>query len=159
MEGYPEAPEAAASVTRTSKKGVAMSTIENERFHRGWERLTEVDAEAGQRVIESLQAVAPDLGRYVVEFAFGDIYSRPVLDRRQRQLVTISALTTLGGAEPQLEVHVNAALNVGLSAREVVETILHCVPYTGFPRVINAIFVAKRVFEERGVDPLTSGVE
>jgi 4-carboxymuconolactone decarboxylase len=136
-----------------------MSTVESERFRRGWERLTEVDAEGGQRVIESLQDVAPDLGRYVVEFAFGDIYSRPVLDLRQRQLVTISALTTLGGAEPQLEVHVNAALNVGLSAREVVEAMLHCIPYTGFPRVLNAIFVAKRVFEERGVTPLTDEAE
>jgi 4-carboxymuconolactone decarboxylase len=114
----------------------------------------EVDAEGGERVIESLKDIAPDLGRYVVEFAFGEIYQRPALDLRQRQLVTISALTTLGGAEPQLDVHINAALNVGLTAREIVEAILHCIPYTGFPRVLNAIFVAKRVFQERDVDPL-----
>jgi 4-carboxymuconolactone decarboxylase len=91
----------------------------------------------------------------VIEFAFGEIYQRPILDLRQRQLVTISALTTLGGAEPQLEVHVNAGLNVGLTAAEVVEAIIHCVPYIGFPRVLNAIFVARRVFEERGVSPLS----
>jgi 4-carboxymuconolactone decarboxylase len=127
----------------------------SERFQQGWQRLMEVDAEGGERVIESLRDVAPDLGRYVVEFAFGEIYQRPGLDLRQRQLVTISALTTLGGAEPQLEVHVNAALNVGLTAREVVEAMLHCIPYTGFPRVLNAIFVAKRVFAERNVDPLS----
>jgi 4-carboxymuconolactone decarboxylase len=134
---------------------VAVQTEQSERFERGWQRLIEVDAEGGERVIESLKDVAPDLGRYVVEFAYGDIYQRPVLDLRQRELVTISALTTLGGAEPQLEVHVNAGLNVGLTAREVVEAILQCIPYTGFPRVLNAIFVAKRVFEERDVDPLT----
>jgi 4-carboxymuconolactone decarboxylase len=132
-----------------------MSTEESESFQRGWQRLMEVDAEGGERVIENLKDVAPDLGRYVVEFAFGEIYQRPVLDLRQRQLVTISALTTLGGAEPQLEVHINGGLNVGLTAREVVEAILHCIPYTGFPRVLNAIVVAKRVFEEREVDPLT----
>jgi 4-carboxymuconolactone decarboxylase len=131
-----------------------MDAIESERFRRGRERLREVDAEGGERVIESLQDVAPDLGRYVVEFAFGDIYMRPVLDLRQRQLVTISALTTLGGAEPQLEVHVHGGLNVGLTAGEIVEAMLHCIPYTGFPRVLNAIFVAKRVFEERNVSPL-----
>lgn len=132
-----------------------MDTAEpNDRFERGWRRLMEVDAEGGERVIEALKDVAPDLGRYVVEFAFGEIYQRPVLDLRQRQLVTISALTTLGGAEPQLEVHINAALNVGLTAHEVVEAILHCVPYTGFPRVLNAIFVAKQVFVARNVDPL-----
>jgi 4-carboxymuconolactone decarboxylase len=137
---------------------VAIQTVQSERFERGWQRLIEVDAEGGERVIESLKDVAPDLGRYVVEFAYGEIYRRPALDLRQRELVTISALTTLGGAEPQLEVHVNAGLNVGLTAREVVEAILQCIPYTGFPRVLNAIFVAKRVFEERGVDPLNDEV-
>ena len=134
---------------------MTVQTEQSERFQRGWQRLMEVDAESGERVIDSLEDVAPDLGRYVVEFAFGEIYRRSVLDLRQRQLVTISALTTLGGAEPQLEVHVNAALNVGLTAREVVEAMLQCIPYVGFPRVLNAIFVAKRVFTERNVDPLS----
>jgi 4-carboxymuconolactone decarboxylase len=138
---------------------VATKTEQTERFQGGWQRLIEVDAEGGERVIESLKDVAPDLGRYVVEFAYGEIYRRPVLDLRQRELVTISALTTLGGAEPQLEVHVNAGLNVGLTAREVVEAILHCIPYTGFPRVLNAILVAKRVFEERDVDPLNDDAD
>jgi 4-carboxymuconolactone decarboxylase len=128
----------------------------SERFRGGWDRLMEVDAEGGERVVESLQDVAPDLGRYVVEFAYGEIYQRGVLDLRQRQLVTISALTALGGVEPQLEVHINAGLNVGLNPREVVEAILHCIPYVGFPRVLNAIFVAKRVFQERGVSPLVA---
>jgi 4-carboxymuconolactone decarboxylase len=131
-----------------------MQTFQDERFRRGWQRLLEVDAESGERVVESLRDVAPDLGRYVVEFAYGDIYGRPALDLRQRELVTISVLTTLGGAEPQLDVHVNAALNVGLTAEEVVEALLHCLPYAGFPRVLNAMFVAQRVFAERGVSPL-----
>ena len=135
---------------------MAAQTEQSERFQRGWQRLIEVDAEGGERVIESLKDVAPDLGRYVVEFAYGEIYQRPALDLRQRQLVTISALTTLGGAEPQLEVHINAGLNVGLTAHQIVEAILHCIPYTGFPRVLNAILVAKRVFEERDLDPLNN---
>lgn len=128
---------------------------QSEQFQRGWKRLMEVDADGGTRVIESLRDVAPDLGRYVVEFAFGEIYQRPVLDLRQRQLVTVSALTILGGAEPELEVHINASLNVGLTAAEIVEAILHCIPYTGFPRVLSAIYVAKRVFEQRAVTPLS----
>jgi 4-carboxymuconolactone decarboxylase len=132
------------------------STKDGERFRSGWERLLEVDGESGERVVESLQDVAPDLSRYVVEFAYGDIYRRPALDLRRRELVTISALTALGGAERQLEVHINAALNVGLSAAEVVEALLQCVPYVGFPRVLNAVFVAKRVFQERDVSALTA---
>ncbi|OKP92801.1 carboxymuconolactone decarboxylase [Paenibacillus sp. P3E] len=122
-----------------------------ERYERGWEKLMEVDGKGGTNVIHSLKDISPDLGRFVIEFAFGDIYPREGLDLRQRQLVTISSLTTLGGCEPQLTVHINAALNVGLSPKEIVEAILHCVPYTGFPRVLNATFVAKEVFKERGI--------
>ncbi|MGN7763198.1 carboxymuconolactone decarboxylase family protein [Paenibacillus sp. 22594] len=122
-----------------------------ERYERGWEKLMEVDGKGGTNVIQSLKDISPDLGRFVIEFAFGDIYPREGLDLRQRQLVTISSLTTLGGCEPQLTVHINAALNVGLSPKEIVEAILHCVPYTGFPRVLNATFVAKEVFKERGI--------
>jgi 4-carboxymuconolactone decarboxylase len=133
-----------------------MNTATSERYQRGWKRLMEVDARGGERVIESLQDIAPDLGRYVVEFTFGEIYQRPVLDLRQRQLVTIATLSTLGGAEPQLEVHVNAGLNVGLTALEIVEKMLHCIPYIGFPRVLNAVFVAKRVFDERGITALSN---
>lgn len=122
-----------------------------ERYQRGWEKLMEIDGEGGERVLDSLQDIAPDLGRYVVEFAFGDIYSREGLDLKQRQLVTLASLSTQGGCEPQLQVHINAALNVGLSPQEIIEAITHCIPYTGFPRVLNAIFVAKRIFQERNV--------
>jgi 4-carboxymuconolactone decarboxylase len=121
----------------------------NKRYEDGWEKLMEVDGEGGKRVIESLKDIAPDLGKYVIEFAFGDIYTREGLNLQQKQLVTISSLTTQGGCEPQLNVHINAALNVGLTPNEIVEAITHCIPYTGFPRVLNAIFVAKQVFEER----------
>ncbi|WP_458119853.1 carboxymuconolactone decarboxylase family protein [Paenibacillus sp. Z6-24] len=121
------------------------------RYEKGWARLGEIDGHAGERVIQSLQQIAPDLGRYIIEFAFGDIYTRPGLDARQRQLITLSSLTTQGGCEPQLNVHINASLNVGLTPLEIVEAIMHCVPYTGFPRVLNAVFVAKRIFEERGL--------
>lgn len=123
----------------------------NERYQRGWQKLMEVDGEGGKHVIESLKDIAPELGKYVIEFAFGDIYSRKELDLKQRQLVTIASLTTQGGCEPQLNVHINAALNVGLTPNEIVETITHCVPYTGFPRVLNAIFIAKRIFEEKNL--------
>lgn len=123
----------------------------NERYERGWERLMKVDGEGGKGVIESLKEIAPDLGQYVIEFAFGDIYSRGELDLKQRQLVTLSSLTTQGGCERQLRVHINASLNVGLTPREIVEAIMHCVPYTGFPRVLNAIFVAKEIFVEREI--------
>ncbi|MDQ6900626.1 MAG: carboxymuconolactone decarboxylase family protein [Candidatus Dormibacteraeota bacterium] len=130
------------------------SDATNERFRRGATKLHEIDGEHGLAVIDALADVAPDLGRYVVEFAFGDIYSREDLDDRQRQLVTIGALIALGGAEPQLVVHINAALNVGLTPHEIVGAITHTAPFTGFPRALNAILTARTVFEDRGLLPL-----
>ena len=123
--------------------------MSKERYERGWDKLKEIDGKAGENVIESLKEIAPDLGKYVIEFAFGDIYSRDTLSLKQRQLVTIASLTTQGGCEPQLEVHINAALNVGLTQNEIVEAIIHCIPYVGFPRVLNGVNVAKKVFANR----------
>ena len=82
-------------------------------------------------------------------FGFGDVYSRPGLEPRSRQLVTIGVLTALGGCEPQLRIHIGAALNVGLTREEIIEAILHASVYAGFPRALNATFVAREVFAER----------
>lgn len=119
------------------------------RYESGMQKLGEVDGHGGQAVVDSLADIAPDLGRFIVEFAFGDIYTRPELDLRRRELVTLASLLTQGGCEPQLEVHINGALNVGLTKAEVIEAFIQCIPYTGFPRVLNAVSVARRVFAER----------
>ncbi len=127
--------------------------MEKARFERGMELLDRIDGGGGGAVLRSLEGVAPDLGRYIAEFAFGDVYARPGLSLEEREMITLASLLTAGGCEPQLEVHLSAALNVGLSPEKIVETLLQCVPYTGFPRVLNAVFAAKRVFEKRGRMP------
>lgn len=127
-----------------------------ERYAHGYEVLKSIDGEAGQRVVDSLQDINPELAHQVVAWGFGEIYSRPALQPRDRQLVTIGMLTALGGCEPQLEVHVNAALNVGLTPAEIVEAMLHSAGYCGFPRALNATFVAKKVFGERGLLPVSA---
>src|SRR2546421_356379 len=121
------------------------------RYEQGWERLRELAGEQGERVIEGVRDVAPDLARYVVEFGYGDIYSRSGLDDRARQLTGIAALAALGGAEPQLEYHIGIALNVGVEPGEIVETIIHLAPFVGFARTLNAARSAKRVFAARGL--------
>jgi len=130
--------------------------MENERYARGTLRLAEVDGEAGQQVIAALKDVAPDLGHYVIEFGFGDVYSRPGLDLRTRELATVAGLVALGHAQPQLKVHVNGALNVGCTPAEVVEMIIQMALYAGFPAALNAMFTAKQVFAERGLLPLAA---
>lgn len=125
--------------------------MEKTRYEKGLENLCMVDGEGGRQVIISLADIAPDVGRYITEFAFGDIYSRPGLTLRERELVTVVSLLTAGGCEKQLSVHIAAALNAGASPKEVTEAFIQCIPYTGFPRVLNALFTAKEVFRERGI--------
>ena len=122
--------------------------MNDDRYERGWQKLKEIDGEAGERVIESLKDIAPDFARYLIEFPFGDIYSRPGLDLKSREIATVAALTALGNAAPQLKVHIQAALNVGCSRREVVETIMQMAVYAGFPAALNGLFAAKEVFQE-----------
>lgn len=129
----------------------------DDRYARGIAKLQDIDGDEGLAVIDALADIAPDLGRYVIEFAFGDTYSRPDLSRAQRQLITIGVLTAIGGAEPQLRVHLNAAVNVGLTPTEIVGAIIHTVPYVGFPRALNAMFAAKAVFADRGLLPVPDG--
>lgn len=125
-----------------------------QRFEQGKIVLDAIDGEAGAKVIDSLQDISPELGHQVVAWGFGEIYSRPELEPRDRQLVTLGMLTALGGCEPQLDVHINAALNVGLTPKQIIEALLHASVYCGFPRALNATFTAKKVFAERGLMPI-----
>ncbi len=116
------------------------------RYDRGLANLAAIDGEAGERVIESLRGIAPDFARYLVEFPFGDIYNRPELDLRSREIASVAALTVLGNAGPQLRVHISAALNVGCSRQEIVEIMMQMAVYAGFPAALNGLFAAKEVF-------------
>lgn len=118
------------------------------RFERGARMLSEIDGTTGEQVVQSLADIAPDFARYLVEFPFGDIYSRPGLSLRHREVATIAALTALGNASPQLKVHIKAGLNVGLTRDEIIEVIMQMAVYAGFPAALNGLFAAKDVFAE-----------
>ena len=122
---------------------------ENVRYQQGLAKLNEIDGEAGEKVIAALQDIAPDLARYVIEFPFGDVYTRPGLDLKSREIATVAALTALGNASPQLKVHIHGALNVGCTETEIVEVIIQMAVYAGFPAALNGMFAAKEVFAER----------
>lgn len=122
--------------------------MKTERYTNGWKRLMEIDGKGGESVIASLQDISPDLGNMIIEFAFGDIYTRDQLTLQEREMITITSLLTTGGCEAQLHVHINGALNVGISKERIIETFLQCIPYVGFPKVLNAVSVARKVFQE-----------
>lgn len=122
---------------------------EESRLERGKRVLREIDGHTGEQVIESLADIAPDFATYLLEFPFGDIYSRPGLDVRSREIATIAALTAMGNAQPQLKVHIVAGLNVGLTRKEIVETIMQMAVYAGFPAALNGLFAAREVFRQQ----------
>jgi len=99
-------------------------------------------------IVKRLKDISPDLGRFIVEFAFGDIHSRPALGVREREIAIVASLVTLGHASTELKSHIKAALNVGCTRDEVIEIILQMAVYAGFPASVNATFVAAEVFKE-----------
>lgn len=121
------------------------------RLERGRRALSEIDGEAGERVVAALADIAPDFAEMLLEFPFGDIYTRPGLAVRDREIATIGALCALGTAPAQLKVHVEAGLNVGLSREEITEILMQMAVYAGFPAALNGLFAAKEVFDARGV--------
>lgn len=122
---------------------------QSERYQVGWEKLKEIDGEAGEKVINSLKDISPDLGKFIIEYAFGDIYSRETLDLKSKEIAVVASLTAMGNARPQLKVHLNGALNTGSSISEVKEVILQMSVYSGFPSCINAMNALKEVLQER----------
>ena len=123
--------------------------MSSSRFDQGLKLLSDIDGEAGHNVIDSLRDICPDLAKFTIEYPFGDIYSRPALDIKSREIATVAALTALGHCQPQLKVHLNAALNVGCTAEEIKEVLLQMSVYAGFPAALNGMFVFKEVLAER----------
>ncbi|MEC5406702.1 carboxymuconolactone decarboxylase family protein [Paraburkholderia sp. MPAMCS5] len=124
-----------------------MDHAPTDRYTQGFDKLKEIDGLAGEQVIAALAPIAPDFARLLIEFGFGDIYSRPQLDLRAREIATIASLATLGCAQPQLKVHIEAALNVGCTREEIVEVFMQMALYAGFPAALNALFAAREIFE------------
>lgn len=133
----------------------------SERYERGRARLAEIGgagrspSDERQAAYDALADIAPDLARFAVEFAYGDIHSRPGLDAARRELVILGVLIALGDTERQLVAHIKNGLNAGLQPDEVVEAIMQALPYAGFPRVMNAMTAAKRALADLGHLPLT----
>src|SRR5690606_24476052 len=117
-----------------------------DRYERGPEKPREIDGAAGQAVDDSLADIAPDFARYLIEFPFGDIYARPGLSTRDREIAVVAALAALGHAQPQLGVHVQAALNVGVTREEIIEILMMMSVYAGFPAALNALSTARIAF-------------
>jgi 4-carboxymuconolactone decarboxylase len=130
-------------------------TVDDARYRIGLATARNIDPEGPERLEAALKEIAPDLYRYIVEFAFGDILSRQELDPKTREIATVSALAALGNAQPQLRFHLNAALHVGCSRAELAEVLMQMSVYAGIPAALNALYLAQEVFAERDAKGLS----
>ncbi len=119
------------------------------RYQRGRAQLKQMLGTTGEQALENIAGISPDMARYVVEFVFGDVHTRPGLDVKTREIAAVAALTALGNAAPQLRAHLHGALNVGCSQQEIVELMIEMAVYAGFPAALNGLFAARDVFAER----------
>jgi len=122
----------------------------SDRYERGLKKMTEVYGIDGGEFVEPLH----DLGRYMVEFPYGDIYSRPGLAVRDREIATFAMLTAMGGREPELRTHIAAALSVGLTVDELEEIIIQTIIFAGFPTAINALNFLHETLAELNAAPI-----
>ena len=125
----------------------------DDRYKEGLEELKSHLGGEAEKYLEKIEAISPFFARVNVEFAYGDIYRETdkVLDSVTQELLTVSALTVLGYATPQLKVHVDAALNRGATKEQIIATITQMIDYCGFPAATNALLAAKDVFDARGL--------
>jgi len=123
--------------------------MKSERLERGTELINKLMENGDQGVINGLGKVAPDLGNYVLEYIFGDLYHRSGLDLKTKQMLTVTILATLGNAKPQLAYHINGALNIGITRQEIIDIMTHISGYAGFPAALNGVSTAKEVFAQR----------
>lgn len=120
------------------------------RYRRGLKMLDRIHGQAGRDVLDKLAETAPELSKFVIAFAFGEIYARPQLSLRERQIATLASIATLGHSPPQLKAHLKGALNLGITETEILELLMQMAVYAGFPAAINAISAAAEVFAARG---------
>ena len=118
---------------------------------RGIETLDIVVGGNSAERMRHLTDIAPEMAEWITDFAYGDVVSRPGLDLKTRELVTVAALTALANARPQLKSHIGGALNAGNTPQEIIEVILQMAVYAGFPASLNGISAAREVFEARAV--------
>ena len=120
----------------------------SEKYEKGLLKLEEISPGAAARTKASLDDIAPDMVKYLMEFVFGEISSRPGLDMRAREITAVASLASLGTAPNQLKVHIKGALNCGCTREEIVEVLIQTLVYAGFPAALTGLRLAKEVFNE-----------
>ena len=122
-------------------------------YRKGIELLTRIEPEAGKAFVDELRSISPDFTDYFVEFAWGDVYSRPGLDPKTKELISVAILSATGLSQEHLKIHILMALEVGCTEQQIIETIIQTTVYSGFISGVMALKIVKEVAQSRGASP------
>lgn len=118
-------------------------------MNQGEKRMREILGEKSEQIIKTLRNISPDFADYVVNYAYGDIYSRePGLPDKAREVAVVANLMGQGNTGLPLKLHLRGMLNVGWTQNEVLELLIFLSSYNGFPTSVGALLMAKEIFDE-----------
>ncbi|BCA94414.1 4-carboxymuconolactone decarboxylase [Legionella antarctica] len=122
--------------------------MDSERYTKGMEIMRRQLGPEADDYAKKIKGMSEIFAKINVEFPFGDLYSRDILDPKMREMLTIAALTVQGYSQVELKVHIKGALYNGVTREEILEIITQMLAYCGFPAATNALLTAQEVFDE-----------
>ncbi len=131
----------------------------SEQYKRGLKELLRIDSEHGEESIEELKRISPDFAEYFVSFNAGEIRAREVLDGRAKTLIAMINLVALGHCDGFLRTEIKGARGAGWSREEIIEVMIQCIVYLGFPKALLGLKMAVEVFakEKPPASPKSKG--
>lgn len=111
-------------------------------------RIREIIGEKSDNIIKMFEEISPDFTNYIIDFAYGELYSRKGFEDKHRELAVVACLIGQGNTGFPLKAHLKGMLNVGWVKGEVIELLIFLVAYAGFPSCVEAITILKQVIEE-----------
>ena len=123
--------------------------MQTDRYQLGQQMLEKIHGgHVGEQMVAELSDICPEFVDMTIEWSFGEVASRTNIDLKTRELVIIASCVTLGHVVPQLEAHIEGAIQVGCTREEIVEVILQMSVYAGMATASNAFRIAKAVFKK-----------
>jgi 4-carboxymuconolactone decarboxylase len=119
-----------------------------DRYKVGLQNFRDICGDNAMNSLDELKTISPELATTVLEFAYGDLHLYTGLSHREKEIISITSLITQGEIDSALELHLRAALNIGISDQEIKDIILHSVAYVGFPKAIKAMLLLKKILAQ-----------
>ena len=114
----------------------------------GKQRIKEILGEKSVGIIKMFEEISPDFANYIIDFGYGDLYSRKGFSDKNRELAAVACLIGQGNIGLPLKAHLNGMLNVGWTKEEIIELFIFLIGYAGFPPCVGAFTTLKQVIEE-----------